>query len=474
MAQSTAFVPLTSSHRTTLDLRRGANLAALVVLAVVVASCTDAAVTQPTSIGTLHWTSVTGDADSVPLGVIEATADGELVVFEREFVWRSSDGLDWSRDVNDELEGLPRLRLGGPCESKKTGPFENHICESVGGHWQELHLPAPHLPEIPGLVWHVESSQPVESADTTLIPWRSVATVAWDDVYGLFDVCGQPDPCTISPFPRFEGGDRWDVYAPGSATLLAELTMQMTDSTLVFTDVTTGEEVHRIVAESPDQAEFIAEQMKLPYSSFVSFVEGLFHTGAWVRQSDRSFDLQPVPWSRPPTALVALPSGGFAAYQNTQTNGYTPGDSRVWTSPDGLSWVDHGQLAFLDNDTQPNFIEIHGSELRAKVRGRVRYTSCDGLVWTRFDVSPEADVAACRHTTDADFGTVATERSAGDPSWRFWISVDGNSWQEVAGPPGPHRTAGAGFSEAGATQDSLWLVFGDDGGTRTVWIGRFD
>ena len=508
MTEPTSSGPSRSSTRTTPGPYSGAALVAIVAVTLFVSSCDDTGITQEcdsieppvtsvagtspptaialeepanrtdggavvdadldtsdTSIGTLWWTRVTGDADSVPLGVIEATSDGELVVFEREFVWRSTDGLDWSRDVNGELERLPGLWVEGNW-AIKWGLVENDIYESVGGRWQELDLPAPQLPKIPGLVWHVESRQPVESSETTLIPWHAVATVAWGEVEGLLDT-----ECAVAFTNFLPQRNVFFVSTPDNGKGVAEFRMRVTGSSIVFFDVPTGEEVHRIVAESPDQAEFIAEQMKLPYSSYI---EGLFHTGAWVRQSDRSFDIQTVPWSRPPRSVVALPSGGFAAYQNTQRDGYTPGDSRVWTSSDGLSWIDHGRPAFPDNDPQPFFIETTGTELRAKVGGTVRFTSCDGLTWTRFDVSPVAEVAACRHTTDADFGTVATERSAGDPAWRFSISVDGNSWEEVEGPPGPHRTAGAGFSKAGAAQDLLWLVFGDYGDTRTVWIGRFD
>lgn len=448
---------------------------------VVEETAVDGTETTETSIGTLRWTRVTGDADSLPLGAIEATSDGELVVFEREFVWRSTDGLDWSRDVIDGLEGLPGLYVMGSWANSFTGPFENHIYETVGGSWQELDLPAPQLPDVPGLVWHVGSGRPLESGATTLIPWWAVATVAWGDVDGLFDMdCVERDPCTTVAYTNFlPQRDTWVVTTPENGSIMAEFTMKVTESSIIFTDVTTGEEVHRIVADSPVQAEFIAEQMKLPYSSNV---EGLFHTGAWVRRSEGRFDLRPVPWTRPPSSIVALPSGGFAAYQNTQRDGYTPGDSRVWTSSDGLSWADHGQPVFLAKDTHQFFVDIHGNELRAEVildPGTMsgdetveRYTSSDGLTWTKREVSPQ--LPAFTQSSDADFGTVATGYSPQQERTLFWISVDGESWEEVAGPPGPHHSEGEGNSLAGAAQDFLWLIFGDYDGTRTLWIGRFD
>lgn len=509
---------LTNSKRTTLDRRHGAKLAALVVLAALVAFCGEAEVTLTTvptqppasstpatttreepdrhsggrtldetdrdvtdpSFGTLRWTRVTGDPDSLPLGEIQVASNGELVVFERGLVWRSTDGLDWSYDVDQGLEGLPNVFVIGTWAISWAGPFENHIYETVGGRWQELDLPDPQPAEIPGLVWHVVSSLPLESGETTLVPWHAEAYVAWGDVDGLLDMdCRERDRCTPIAWTNFlRQRDVFVVTTPEHGAILAEFTMQVTKSSLVFSDVTTGEEVHRIVAESPDQAEFMAEQMKLPFSSNV---EGLFHTGVWVRRSEGRFELQPVPWTRPPRSIVALPLGGFVAYQNTQRDGYTPGDARVWTSADGLSWTDHGRPAFLDEDGRHFFIEIHGTELRAQVMvdpGTMsgdevfeRYTSSDGLVWTNGDLP--AEIPMFTELSDADFGTVATGWL---PSGRkgFWVSVVGDSWEEVASPPGPHTSEGAGNSFAGAARDFLWLIFGDYEGTRTLWIGRFD
>ena len=534
VAKPTSADPSTNSVRITPDLQRGASVLAIVALALFVSSCGDAEVTQAsvhaqapatsepttsapvapastttppgepdfqsdggpvvetdldateTSFGTLRWTRVTGDAASLPLGAIEATSDGELVVFERGFVWRSTDGLDWSRHVIDGLESVPDVYVMGSWAISWGVPFENQIYEAVEGLWQELDLPAPQLPDVPGLVWHSVSSRPLESGETTLIPWHAVSTVAWGDVDGLLDIeCGERHPCTAVVFTNFlPNRGIWFVTTPENGRSMSEFTMQVTESTIVFTDATTGEEVHRIVAESPEQAEFIAEQMKLPYSSNI---EGLFHTGAWVRRSGGRFELQQVPWTRPPRSIVALPSGGFAAYQNTQRDGYTPGDSRVWTSSDGLTWVDHGEPAFLTEDTQHFFVDIQGGELRAEVildPGTTggdptveRYTSSDGLVWYTGDVPPE--VPAFTQLFDADFGTVATGFSPQQELLLFWISVDGESWEEVAGPPGPHfpgpdLSERGGNSFAGGAQDFLWLMFGDYEGARTFWIGRFD
>ena len=385
MAESRSSGASTNTTRIVQDRRFGVSLAGIVALAVLISSCGDQEVTQVSAHARPPSTSV--PSTSAPATSAPATTQATMTAPATSASTTTAPGAsDYPSDGGKVIE--PDVDAAASGVTGPAGPFENHIFGVVDRLWRELDLPVPQLPETPGLVWHVVSSRPVGSSETTLYPWHAVATVGWEDVYGLFDFdCSQPEPCTTSPFPSFNPGRGiWTVTAPGSGRLLAELTMEISGPTIVFSDETTGEEVHRIVAESPDQAEFVAKQMKLPYSIYV---EGLFHTGVWVRHPEGNFELQPVPWTRPPRSIVALPSGGFAAFQNTQRDGYTPGDSRVWTSPDGLTWVDHGRPTFLAKDSGRFHVDRRGDELQAEVVLSLRtmtverYTSRDGLTWTR-------------------------------------------------------------------------------------------
>lgn len=53
------------------------------------------------------------------------------------------------------------------------------------------------------------------------------------------------------------------------------------------------------------------------------------------------------------------------------------------------------------------------------------------------------------------------------------ISVDGTTWEEVLGPPGPHEPSVDGLSAAGAAGDVIWVLIAENAGPRTLWIGNF-
>lgn len=141
-------------------------------------------------------------------------------------------------------------------------------------------------------------------------------------------------------------------------------------------------------------------------------------------------------------------------------------------------------------------IEVDASgDYLARERDGVVWRSSDGLHWAREtargdDQADTADAAAPLASEDGSSGDGATasgarssgvfETSFGQvrismPQSRYLIDVltDGETWEEVSGPPGPHEPSGNGFSAAGAVGDLIWVLVVEDVGSRTLWVGKF-
>jgi len=126
-------------------------------------------------------------------------------------------------------------------------------------------------------------------------------------------------------------------------------------------------------------------------------------------------------------------------------------DETVWRSPDGLTW---------SRDT--------AAAVRDPADWVAPWVSEDGAGWSL----PESLFPEGAQIFEVDFGWVATEM----PQSRhlFAISTDGETWEEVLGPPGPHMPSGEGSGTAGAVGDLLFMSLGDEeSGARTLWIGTF-
>lgn len=124
-------------------------------------------------------------------------------------------------------------------------------------------------------------------------------------------------------------------------------------------------------------------------------------------------------------------------------------DGSVWRSPDGLTWA--------RDDTAPK---------RDPSEWIAPWVSEDGVGWSL----PEGLFPDGARIFETDFGWVAENDPQG--THVFAISTDGESWEEVRGPPGPHIPPGGGISSVGAVGDLLFLSLGENSGSRTMWIGK--
>ena len=96
------------------------------------------------------------------------------------------------------------------------------------------------------------------------------------------------------------------------------------------------------------------------------------------------------------------------------------------------------------------------------------WVSADGVTWAQV----ESVFPPWTSEHEVDFGMVAIAMS---PSTHlFWVSTDGSTWIQLEGSPGSHEPSGAGYAGAGAAGDILFTAVGNVGGSRTLWIGRFE
>jgi len=143
---------------------------------------------------------------------------------------------------------------------------------------------------------------------------------------------------------------------------------------------------------------------------------------------------------------------------------------RSVTSMGTLSWT----RVSGDEETLPGGpIEADGSGgYVAHERDGVLWRSSDGLHWIH-DTTSESSAGENFRTGifETNFGLV--EMSMPQSIHLISVSRDGENWETVQGPPGPHEPSGAGFSAAGAAGDLIWVVVHEDTGSRTLWIGKF-
>ncbi|MEN8040587.1 MAG: hypothetical protein ABFR95_03700 [Actinomycetota bacterium] len=220
-----------------------------------------------------------------------------------------------------------------------------------------------------------------------------------------------------------------------------------------------------------------------------------------------------VPWQLPSdsvdaymfTQVLAAPDGGVVGFVSVQdvhpTDRDLPDDSRdnsalvlaeVWTSADGIDWVNHGLPSFLSSasinqeilfrvKTENRVLHVTVSAVNGEIPPIGVFTSTDGLTWKVSDGPVQGSVEENRPSSDpempvyrATFGYVDFEGvHEGDPHHlRIWLSVDGEAWEEVQGIDEPDGIGFIGGTSHGAIDELIYAGFGGDGAI--IWIGHFE
>lgn len=154
-------------------------------------------------------------------------------------------------------------------------------------------------------------------------------------------------------------------------------------------------------------------------------------------------------------------------------------EATVWTSLDGVLWTNTGEPGFETADAEWVQVQADGDLIRASVIANSGSVSGDEefeswitedgvLTWRQED----SMFPLITQFFDFDFGRVAMAMP--QSQYMLWISADGESWEEVASPPGSHGPDGAGSASAGAAGDVIWLSIANVSGPRTLWIGSIE
>ena len=430
-----------------------------------------------TSFGTLRWTRISGDADSVPGASIRQGPDGSYLSTEGTRRWMSADGLTWS---SEPVEGFGGARdvwfqddwafawsfegagLSGP-------PRMSRVFQREEAGWTEVELPEPPLPEIEGIVWSVGLFTPVEKLGTTIIQASAHGEIPWGDHYGVTSFPCGANTCELGPHGWIEHDDLWTIVPASGGFPIATVAMTVTPDGIEFVDTETEELVHVIKANGSMSAQDIADKLTDHTMSV---------TGVYVTEEDGSFEFHETPFNAEFGHLFAVRDGGFAALE-VQHQELGSIEATTWTSDDAITWTNRGTPPLLDTTAEWIHIEHHDDKVVANVildSGSASgeetfetFETTDGLDWMAIEPSP---FPLFTEFHDTSFGRVAT--ALPQSRYRFWLSDDSENWEEVEGPPGPHEPDGAGMTAAGAAGDILWLLVSNDSGSRTLWIGSFD
>jgi hypothetical protein len=425
-------------------------------------------------LGALTWQRVDGDENSVPTS-INADPNGGYVSYDEGKVWRSDDAITWTVSEPDpEFAGYESIWFEGDWAIGWSRQ-DSQLFTRDGDSWTPVDLPETSLPATTGITWHQSMRIPVESGGVTVIDATAWGQVSWGEVYGPFELdCGEPEPCVENPFAMWDApSETFRVDNPEAGGTLAILSMSVDGDVISFVDTTTGETVHTITGSDDYPVDTIAEDLQRDSS--------LVYTGAWVTIDSADPTWVVFPWTRADSVL-AIPTGGFAAYElvyDWQSNENEPlVSAAVWTSPNGIEWVNHGEPPFVDFSAQHIGVTSGDTQLKATVitgqdnaTGRETadtWMSTDGLTWTQI----ESEFPPFINEQKTDFGWVASDAGEG---YQFWVSTDGATWFEVAGPPGSSEPGGpgGGYGGSGAAGSILWGAVGSDVGSRTLWIGTF-
>jgi hypothetical protein len=424
-------------------------------------------------LGALTWQRVDGDEDSVSMNVQE-DPNGGYMSFERGMVWHSDDAITWTKEeMAPEFARYETIWFEGDWGIgwNRGG---SHLFSRQGDSWVAFDLPAGSYPDTTGITWNGGGRIPVESGGVTVIDGTSWGQVSWSEAYGSIEMdCGEPEPCIEEPYGMWDPfSETFRIDNPETGRTIAVLTMSLDGDVISFTDTETGETVHTITGTDDLPADVIAQRLQGD--------SGLTYAGAWVAADGEDLTWVRLPWERADDILV-VPTGGFAAFDfayDWQSNPQLVG-AAVWTSTNGVDWVDHGEPPFIDPTAEHIGVSSGDTQLKASVitgydeaTGRESadtWVSTDGLTWTEI----ESEFPPFINEQKTDFGWVASDAGMG---WQFWVSTDGATWFEVAGPNGSSEPdgPGGGYGGSGAAGSILFGAVGSDVGPRTLWIGTFE
>lgn len=438
----------------------------------------DVAASIVPGLGTLEWTRIEGDETALPQ-YISDYVDGQYLAYDSAGRWVSDDAVTWT--IEDREMGSNGYRWFHEQGEWAVGWVDDtaDLLRRDGDNWVRVELPDPAMPAIEGIDWNRSVRIPIESDGVLVFDGTAWGQVPWGDIFGSFVVeCGEPEPCVVEPHGMWDWYDETTlrIENPANGAVLAVVTMEVDGQDVRFVDQKTNEVLHTVVGTDDYPADRIADQIRRDH--------GLVHPGGWVANDASSPEWIDFPWMSH-SELVAAPDGGFAAFEFAY-DWQNPHDplvgARVWTSADGAAWMDRGELAFPTAGVEHIQVTTFGDAIQAfAVTGYgdapwlsetgVTYHSTNALDW----VEVENPFPGWFDRTETSFGEVITSM----PQSRnlFWISTDGGElWHEVEGPPGSHEPAGAGsgYGGAGAMGDIMYVAFGSEVGSRTLWIGRFD
>lgn len=437
--------------------------------------------------GQIEWQAVSGNSASVPSGYrIRATSDGGFVASESGYRYTSSDGISWNvteLEVPDGVENPQFVDVDGDTwlidyptmrYDKTVGIYRFSRNELVK---VDLDLG---LPAIEGLVWSSPTfSSLAGSGDIRILQTQSTADVPWGDIFGTFE---NPD---LGPAPEALDPAVWWVLEerqflignPISGDEIATVDVDIRSSSpvdIVFTDASSGAEVHRVTGDIPGATEAsLLEALGNVFSTALAF------DSTWWVSSDRgeSFDRQTVPW----------PASGSASIIDTRGDGllawwtdFAPqASSELWRSQDGLEWelvgrpqfdVEEGFDKMVNIGAQDDEFVARVSVIRASNGEEERtdyWHSPDGATWGRLGTVPGGP-----NVTLTSVGWVAVDLDG------VLISTDFENWMRIGEPPfsesqGEEEVGFSGSVSGTVAGDVVFYWVGsDESGERTLWVGR--
>lgn len=414
-----------------------------------------------TEIGALTWTRLSHDQDTIPQGWIEYDDEtGSYYSDDGDRQWVSVDGLTWTEQERTESDQPPGLEWfysegdwGVGFSEEGDGDL---LFEKRAGVWTQVVLPPAEDPEVIGAFiesgpqfspWVV--SLPLVSNEWVVIPSTIWCFIPWEGVIGVRNV----------------EWVRWDsesevlfLHDGDSDRPVATVTVDLVDDEITISDADTGETLHTITAPEPGLAQAIFRSLTINSE--------VVRSGVWVRPPGGDFKYHTIETEAGvPYEFVAVPDGGFAGFEFVRPNWSEPLETRVWTSEDGVEWIDRGPLPFLDDDTGTAHMDdayqdgLHGP-IRIEVfktSGELEYwASTDAVSWYLQGTIPDLEQG---EWLKANFGYVIR----GD-SGQLWVSAEGDYWEEVPSPTG---------TDWGATGDIIWFAIGP-WERRYLWVGTFD
>jgi len=445
----------------------------------------DSAVSVVPGLGTLTWQRVDGDENTIPQ-TIQADPDGGYISFEGSKMWRSDDGIKWTvEEWPPEFEGFDRVEIDDGWATAWDWDT-SQLFERDGDSWVPVQFGVGPLPQTTGITWFPNPRFPVESGGVTVIGGSLSGRISLGYVYGLHEMdCGEPEPCDEEPNVRWDtASETVRVTSPDKSpdergASIAVLSMVVEGQTISFVDTDSGEIVHTVTGSADYPADVIADQLRRKV--------GFTYQGGWIAARGSEPEWISFPWESA-AEVLAVPDGGFAAYEIVYDRGGNPEapivGSTMWMSSDGRDWVSKSEMPFLDASAEHIFVREGPTQILAVVFTGIdgslpisggTWASSDGVTWSQVEL-PFPSYLIEQKT---DFGWVAMdfdEAFLAYSEFRFWVSTDGVTWLEVEGPPARPvlSVTDRGYTGFGAAGSLLVGAVGNEIGSRLLWIGTFE